>query len=181
MIDPDSVNNYCDEVMQLLATQQDDDEDDVGITDIALDDPLLYLTRERSCRGQFEDCTSWELDDPTVKCIFAGSDNVQRPSGMQKMETNREALVDPCKEKPTNLPGIKRVGSVALEEISRRVFAPPSKGFTPKVPTMANSNNVTGPVTDIARENKADGSNFRTAKDELQIQNIKVFFMNNQA
>ncbi|XP_065074647.1 fidgetin-like protein 1 [Ochlerotatus camptorhynchus] len=189
VIDPDSVNNYCDEVMQLLVTQQDEDaEEDVEITEIALDDPLFYLTRERSCRGRFEDCTSWELNDPTVKSIFADSDNVLRPSCKQKMETNREAVTnpvkfEPCKESPTNLLGNNRVGSVALEEISRRVFAPPSRGFTPKVPTTSKSYNCTDSVTETARRcdnsiaegNKPEGSNFRTAKDELQIQNIKKY------
>lgn len=186
MIDPDSVNNYCDDVLHLLSTQQDDDEEDIGITEIALDDPLFYLTPERSCRGRFEDCVSWELDDLTVKSIFAGSATV-RPSCKQKMELNREPVTDPPKAEPsidktTNPPGISRIGSMPLEEISRRVFAQPSRGFTPKVSTTSKSNNGTVGVTEISTKcddsivggNKTEGSNFRTAKDELQIQNIKV-------
>ncbi|EAT38889.1 AAEL009254-PA [Aedes aegypti] len=203
LIDPDSVNNYCDEVMQLLAADQDEaDDEDPGISETALGDAVSYLTAERLCKGQFEDCASWELDDVAIQSLFESNakhegyeivnvndDHMFRESEKRVAEpdggfkTNTMSTKTP-KENITSLPGIKRMDTVNLEDISKRVFAPPTRSFfTPKVPTCS-SNSSRSPAdsafnsrnNDNANEQpKTDENNFRTAKDELQIQNIKKY------
>ncbi|XP_062551201.1 fidgetin-like protein 1 isoform X2 [Armigeres subalbatus] len=194
VIDPDSVNNYCDEVMQLLATQPDDaDADDSVITETALDNPLTYLTTERLCRGRYEECASWELNDELVESVFDGnipyksctiSDDVPGMNGTseQEIRTGRvlnlhEESVKSSSKKPTHLRGIERSESVALEEISKRVFATSTRSFfsakvaTATVAASSDSRKHGG----TKEEHKTEESDFRTAKDELQIQNIKKY------
>lgn len=191
MIDPDSVNNYCDEVMQLLTTTgQSDEVDEIEgseISAIALDDPLSYLTAERFCKGRFEDCSSWELNDVMVESLFESDPKAGRQSHGDERDisfrTNATSVIQP-KENITTLSGIERMEPTVLEEISKRVFAPPTRSFfAPKVPTNS-ANSARSPVAttsssrstaDANAERKTDENNFRTAKDELQIQNIKKY------
>lgn len=68
-MDTDTVNNYCDSVAELL---QNEDEEEPGITESMLGDPLSYLSndRRRLCQGTFEDCTSWEPSASDLQAVF---------------------------------------------------------------------------------------------------------------
>ncbi|XP_055544067.1 fidgetin-like protein 1 isoform X2 [Wyeomyia smithii] len=162
VIDPDSVNNYCEDVIALLETRNNSDEqdDNNGLPGIGLGDPLNYLTDKRSCRGRFEDCSSWELS--------------------LKNNVNDEPKCSYTAKSSSHLPGISKLKSVAVEEISRRVFAPTTSSFTPKIPSariettgVSNNNEMSSECSEKGQN--INGNSFRTAKDELQIQNIKKY------
>ncbi|KFB46202.1 hypothetical protein ZHAS_00014206 [Anopheles sinensis] len=176
MIDPDGVNNYCEDVIELLNTQPPDTaDDDYELTESALGDPLSYLSKDvGSCRGQFENCSADEISIETLSSIFPKKSAPQIP----KVESQR---------KPQTADTFTGNGNnySAIEEISRRVFPSTSSAFTPKAPV---SKPASKPPSDMYSNNvpSAQGSSatsatssyqssFRTAKDELQIQNLKKY------
>uniref|UniRef100_A0A1Q3F4J7 Putative aaa+-type atpase n=1 Tax=Culex tarsalis TaxID=7177 RepID=A0A1Q3F4J7_CULTA len=168
VMDTDSVNNYCDDVTELL--QHDDEEP--GITESLLGDPLSYLSR-RPCQGSFEDCTSWE---PTAADLQVAFQQVTQNVATVPREVAAEVV--PVKT------AVPRPALSAVEEISRRVFGPQPSIFAPKVPIKAKPVPVDVPApkcvpTAVAEPSKDEcspaGTGFRTAKDELQIQNVKKY------
>lgn len=166
VMDTESVNNYCNDVTELF---QDDESVEPGITESMLGDPLSYLSdAPRPCRGRFEDCKSWEPSEDDLRSVF------------ERVSTNSvvtpEVIAEPVK------PVVPRPALSAVEEISRRVFAPQPSIFAPKVPIKAKPVEVpvapvvepVVPVVEPAKESIV-GNSFRTAKDELQIQNVKKY------
>uniref|UniRef100_A0A182Q7N0 AAA+ ATPase domain-containing protein n=1 Tax=Anopheles farauti TaxID=69004 RepID=A0A182Q7N0_9DIPT len=171
MINPEGVNNYCDDVMKLLSAQPPEVADDeYELTETALDDPVSYLpTADFVCRGRYENCSASEISSDVLTKILT------KPG--KKNDENR-----PFVSKETNKPstGSGHPSFSALEDISRRVF--PSAGnsaFTPKVPATIPAPKHTPAAVSLAEPTVKpaghDGGAFRTAKDELQIQNIKKY------
>ncbi|XP_053695183.1 fidgetin-like protein 1 [Sabethes cyaneus] len=180
MIDPDAVNNYCEDVIALLETGLDRDrqDDNTGLPEIALGNPLSYLTDKRECQGKFEDCTSWELSDEIVKKVFKHVE--RKDSTLKKSNAYEPPKPSVTAEGSSKLPGISRLKSDAVKEISRRVFASNTSAFTPKLFSAKTdkfddlkSTEVPGESSDC-RQN-INVNSFRTAKDELQMQNIKKY------
>ncbi|XP_058446602.1 fidgetin-like protein 1 [Malaya genurostris] len=157
VIDPDSVNNYCDEVLNLLETQTEcDEKDEKVIEEIALGDPLSYLTEKRHCKGCFEDCVTWQLDDNLTKSVFK-----------QKTLTNENASNINHVSASLNSNELLNMGKIksrTVQELSRRIFDQKKSESLDNVPKEEERNC-----------NDAATSSFRTAKDELQIQNLKKY------
>ncbi|EDS39646.1 fidgetin [Culex quinquefasciatus] len=174
VMDTDTVNNYCDSVAELL---QNEDEEEPGITESMLGDPLSYLTgpgdQRRLCQGTFEDCTSWEPSASDLQAVF------QR---VTQDVVVKEVVPEVVPAKAV----VPKATLSAVEEISRRVFGPKPSIFAPKVPIMAKPVPVEVAPPKVApnepgKESSAAASSFRTAKDELQIQNVKKYGTANPA
>uniref|UniRef100_A0A182W7M9 AAA+ ATPase domain-containing protein n=1 Tax=Anopheles minimus TaxID=112268 RepID=A0A182W7M9_9DIPT len=178
MIDPEGVNNYCDDVTELLNTQAPEFfDDDYELTEILLDDPLSYLENEgNDCHGQYENCSKDELSTTTLATILNSCERSEDPRSADSREGSK---VHPS------------VNSYSeTEVIPRQVFsASANPTFTPKIP-ISKTATKTGPTTVSKTENKSkpahndgnDGSGsgaFRTAKDELHIQNMKKYGSSN--
>uniref|UniRef100_A0A182TB16 AAA+ ATPase domain-containing protein n=1 Tax=Anopheles maculatus TaxID=74869 RepID=A0A182TB16_9DIPT len=124
MIDPEGINNYCDDVIELLNTQAADFcDDDYEITETGLDDPLSYLANEdRDCHGR-------------------PAENIPQSTGI------------------------------------------PS--FTPKMPISKPSTSkhpsTSADTAKPANSHEGVSGAFRTAKDELIIQNMKKYGTSNPA
>uniref|UniRef100_A0A182IZ07 AAA+ ATPase domain-containing protein n=1 Tax=Anopheles atroparvus TaxID=41427 RepID=A0A182IZ07_ANOAO len=189
MIDPEGVNNYCDDVMELLnRLPPETADDDYELTETALDDPLSYLRNaESGCQGQFENCSADEISIETLTKIFT------KKKESNTMQTSRRTIDEVPKfeaqKKPQTINSSVGNGSnySAIEEISRRVFPTSSSTFIPKAPV---SKPVSKPVSDtygsnVSSAEDSPGSSsiqqggFRTAKDELQIQNLKKYGSSN--
>ncbi|XP_052894762.1 fidgetin-like protein 1 [Anopheles moucheti] len=177
MIDPEGVNNYCDDVIELLNSQAPEFDDDYEITDTTLDDPLSYLTNEdKDCHGQYENCSTNELTTATLATILNHSERSEDPRSVASREGSKISSA------VNSFP--------ATEGTSRQVFA--SSGnltFTPKisiskpppkfVPTLPSvSDNKAKPAHHDSDDGSGSGA-FRTAKDELHIQNMKKYGTSN--
>ncbi|XP_049279266.1 fidgetin-like protein 1 [Anopheles funestus] len=180
IIDPEGVNNYCDDVIELLNTQgpelfDDDDE----LTDIALDDPLSYLTSEdNDCHGQYENCSKDELSTTILAKIL---NNCERSGDPRQSADNRENS-----KLTSSANGSPNIFSDS-EDISRPPFTKNANPtFTPKIAvskassklgsTLASTaDNVPKPPVHRDGENGGFSGAFRTAKDELHIQNLKKY------
>uniref|UniRef100_A0A182MF44 AAA+ ATPase domain-containing protein n=1 Tax=Anopheles culicifacies TaxID=139723 RepID=A0A182MF44_9DIPT len=178
MINPEGVNNYCDEVTELLNAQAPEFfDDDYEITETMLDDPLYYLEIDSNdCHGQYENCSKDELSPASLAMILNSSHRSEDPRTADSREGSKvQSSANSYSE---------------AEPIPRQAFsANGNPTFTPKVPSSkAVTKFVPAPVS--ISENKAkpthnegnDGSGsgaFRTAKDELHIQNMKKYGSSN--
>ncbi|XP_035795790.1 fidgetin-like protein 1 [Anopheles albimanus] len=177
MINPEGVNNYCDDVIELLNKQPPevlDDDSDITLT--ALGDPLSYV-RKASCHGQYENCRFDEISSDTLLHI---------------MTPNNEPVVSPSRDTPKNLGTVSHreksdaaasapvsKTQVSIEDISSSVFGGTSSTnlvFTPKVSVSKPETKPAPSTVAPPEQSKASaGCGFRTAKDELQIQNMKKY------
>lgn len=173
--------------MDLLASRLEDEEDDAGIRESLLDDPLTYLSEERTCQGQFEDCVSWEPDQSILDVLFRSSKDA---SELSKIPLKHEQVnIQSSKTIQPSLSGVSRIDSTPIEQISRRVFAPTIPSFVPKLAiskeiasnTLKNPSELKCSSNEqiVDKDNSDSSSSFRTARDELHIQNIKVIFQFN--
>ncbi|KAL1380119.1 hypothetical protein pipiens_003629 [Culex pipiens pipiens] len=152
VMDTDTVNNYCDSVAELL---QNEDEEEPGITESMLGDPLSYF---------------WEPSASDLQAVF------------QRVTQNVVVAPEVVPVKAV----MPKATLSAVEEISRRVFGPKPSIFAPKVPIMAKPVPVEVAPPKVApnepsKESSAAATSFRTAKDELQIQNVKKYGTANPA
>uniref|UniRef100_A0A182NTE9 AAA+ ATPase domain-containing protein n=1 Tax=Anopheles dirus TaxID=7168 RepID=A0A182NTE9_9DIPT len=171
MINPEGVNNYCDDVMELLNAQPPEVADDeYELTETALDDPVSYIPSEDIvCRGRYENCSADEINSSTLAKILT------KPG---KKRDEHQAFDSREASKPSS--GNGNANYSAIENISRRVFAPGGNPtFTPKVPVSKPAPKHTPAVVSLpehtAKAADHAGGAFRTAKDELQIQNMKKY------
>ncbi|XP_055594128.1 fidgetin-like protein 1 [Uranotaenia lowii] len=187
VIDPDSVNNYCDEIMNLLATgpEELDEEDETDIKESFLGDPAEYIS-SRSCQGQFEGCRSWEPSESPLKIPFLDKSKPMTEMMISKIVKPSNSLFQP---KSNSVPGITQLESASnsIEEISKRVFSPTPSTFASKLPpiskalrpqqeTYSEPQSTSKPTNQTPNDpQESSNSSFRTAKDELQIQNIKKY------
>ncbi|XP_052868181.1 fidgetin-like protein 1 [Anopheles cruzii] len=179
MIHREGVNNYCDDVMELLNQQPPPDGLDYVPTETALDDPLSYI-RKTECHGQYENCCFNEISmddvsgimvDPTQRKPTADFDTFQMPQ--QKCHSAGA---------PSEVGG---KAQVSIEDISRRVFASGASIFTPKVPVgrpeIRKTPYVPAPPDEpvVSHAKGAPEGGFRTAHDEFRIQNVKKYGQTN--
>ncbi|XP_035916195.1 fidgetin-like protein 1 isoform X2 [Anopheles stephensi] len=165
MIDPDGVNNYCDDVIELLNAQAAEfSDDDYEITDTALDDPHSYLASEdHDCHGKYENCSANEISPSTLAAIVSNSLRTEDQRSVERGERDKHAS------------NASRTG----EDISRPVTTSTASipSFTPKMP-VSKAPPLKPPSTTLADMAKPassheSGGAFRTANDELVIQNMK--------
>ncbi|XP_050089665.1 fidgetin-like protein 1 [Anopheles aquasalis] len=189
MINPEGVNNYCDDVIELLNKQPSeivDDDSDLTIT--ALGDPLSYV-RKPSCHGRYENCRFDEISSATLSHIIATPSTGPpklAPVSRDAPKNRDETVPQKHSNDTATGPSMPPVGKpqVSIEDISRRVFGGTSSStsnsvFTPKVPvskpeSKLAANAVVPPEPSIGKTGGGE-SGFRTAKDELQIQNVKKY------
>ncbi|XP_050077370.1 fidgetin-like protein 1 [Anopheles maculipalpis] len=173
MIDPEGVNNYCDDVIELLNTHAVEfSDDDFEITEPALDDPLSYLANEE-CQGEYENCSKNELSSSTLAAIVSNTLRIENQQSVESRVTNK----------------LPSTSNNSAEDVSRPVTT--SSGipvFTPKIPiSKATSSKLPISSADTAKSTASslesgaagNGGAFRTAKDELIIQNIKKYGTSN--
>ncbi|XP_035916194.1 fidgetin-like protein 1 isoform X1 [Anopheles stephensi] len=171
MIDPDGVNNYCDDVIELLNAQAAEfSDDDYEITDTALDDPHSYLASEdHDCHGKYENCSANEISPSTLAAIVSNSLRTEDQRSVERGERDKHAS------------NASRTG----EDISRPVTTSTASipSFTPKMP-VSKAPPLKPPSTTLADMAKPassheSGGAFRTANDELVIQNMKKYGTSN--
>ncbi|ETN61295.1 aaa atpase [Anopheles darlingi] len=177
MINPEGVNNYCDDVIELLNKQPSEImDDDSDLTTTALGDPLSYVRRP-SCHGRYENCRYDEISSDTLSQIMTPSnDEPPNVPPSHDAKKNHETVPRPVPQKETVAAPPVAKAQVSIEDISRRVFGGTTSSsnsvFTPKVPVSKPEPKAVAPP----EPSKAGSeSGFRTAKDELQIQNMKKY------
>ncbi|XP_053673566.1 fidgetin-like protein 1 [Anopheles nili] len=160
MINPERVNNYIDDVLDILPEIA---EDDFVLTESALDNASCYLDiAKNACQGQFENCSANEISLETLSKI------ITKPKRFDVQQS-------------VQLQGPSQCST----DISRRVFANGSNSsFTPKIPITkpAMKPSALMPAATQDYPSKAvsrEPAGFRTAKDELQIQNLKKYGTSN--
>uniref|UniRef100_A0A8W7PFT4 Fidgetin-like protein 1 n=1 Tax=Anopheles coluzzii TaxID=1518534 RepID=A0A8W7PFT4_ANOCL len=180
MTNPDGVNNYCDDVLELLNTQPSEvADDDFEITDTALDDPVSYLpSKDCACYGSYENCCEDELSPTKLASILHKSKQCeeQHQQRIDNRVDNRETKQQPAA-------AAAATSYTVIEDISRRVFANGGNpAFIPKLPVTkpASKPPPAVPVPDHQEPKSVNhegcsGGAFRTAKDELHIQNMKKY------
>ncbi|XP_058058133.1 fidgetin-like protein 1 [Anopheles bellator] len=179
MINPEGVNNYCDDVCEMINRQPLEIAGlDYERSETALDDPLSYI-RKTECRGQYENCCFDEISIDSLSGMMVGKplrdpnadfDSLPFPMPQQKCRSTGAPSANGWSDGKAQ---------VSIEDISRRVFASGTSTFTPKVPVarpeIRNAPSKPVPPSEpvISHAKGAEEGGFRTAHDEFRIQNIK--------
>ncbi|XP_058819248.1 fidgetin-like protein 1 isoform X2 [Topomyia yanbarensis] len=139
---------------------------EADVEEIALGDPMSYLSG-RFCKGRFEDCNTWEIDDRLASNVFK----------KEAILDSHGSTINPS-NKQVNLPNVTKINSKPVQDISRQIFAPVRFASVSKTPSAPSTSKSYSPVSSKEEDSNTNNlaiSSFRTAKDELKIQNVKKY------